>query len=84
MNRAVGAIAQRFPDFPDPLGQGILNDVHVAPYSVEEFILGEDSPSVLEEIPQQLEGLRRKIDVLAQAQQAPLGPVQHELAKPEY
>ena len=81
---AVSAVAQRFPDFPNPLGQGVLDDVHVRPDSLEQFILGEDSTSVLEEMQQELECLRRKIDVFARAEQAALGPVQHEIAEPKY
>jgi hypothetical protein len=33
---------------------------------------------------QELECLRRKIDVFARAKQAALGPVQHEIAEPKY
>ena len=59
----VSVVAQRFTDFPNPLGQGVLDDVHARPDSLEQFILGEDPASVLEEMQQELECLRRKVDV---------------------
>jgi len=80
----VSAVAQRFTDFPNPLGQRVLDDVHVRPDSLEQFILGEDSTSVLEEMQQQLECLGRKIDVFARADQPALGAVQYEIAAPKY
>jgi hypothetical protein len=82
--RAVSVVAQCFTDLPNPLCQGVLDDVHVWPDSLEQLILGEDSTSVLEEMLQELESLRRKVDVFAGAEQAALGPVQHEIAEPKY
>ena len=80
----MNAIAQRFADFPNALGQGVLDDVYVAPDCLEQFILGEDSTSILKEMEQEVECLRRQIDVFPRPEQAARGRIQHEVAEAKY
>ena len=79
----MSAVAQRFPDFPNPLGQRVFHDVHVWPDGLEQFVLRDDSSSVPKEVQQQLERLRRQVDVLTGSEQTALGPVQREVAEPK-
>src|SRR5262249_54586408 len=64
------------------LGQRVFHDVHVWPEGLEELVLRDDASAVPNEVQQQLERLRRQVDVLSGSEQTALGPVKGEVAEP--
>ena len=65
----MGIVAQCRADVADALHDGILGDKEIRPDCVDQFVLGNETPGVLGEIAQDIEGLGPKLNLIVPAHQ---------------
>jgi hypothetical protein len=78
-----GLVSECVTDLPNPLCQGVLADVDARPDRVKELFLANDPASVLDEVQQEVERFRRKVQLLIRVKQTPLSAIEDEAAKPK-
>ncbi len=76
--RLVAPVAEHLPDPEDVLLYHFLIHEGVGPQRLEDFVLRDDPPRVVDEVPQQVEGLRRERDALVAAPEAVIDGVEPE------
>ena len=61
----------------------VLVDVHARPDDVEKLVLRDDAAAVLDEVQEELEGLRREVQILRAVQQTALSAIEGKIPEPK-